>query len=76
MTEGEKIVPANLEISDLDMKSGQITIKATVSSAQYIDDLEKEWAKLPCIEGLTKGKIQPLAEKNLKQFSMELKTCL
>lgn len=76
VTEAGQTVNADLEVTDLDIKSQQIVVKATVASAQYIDDLEKEWAHLPCIKGITKGKIQPLAEKNRKQFSMELSTCL
>ncbi len=74
VVEGGQTIAAELDVLDLEIRDQKINLKATASSAQYIEDLKKEWAGLPCIKGITTGKIQP--EKNRKLFTMELTTCL
>lgn len=76
---GEKT--ASLDVLELTIRQKKIDLKATASSAQYVDDLAAALGKVNCIKSVQKGKV--LTVKNngpdgkpidVKQFSLELAT--
>lgn len=78
-TSGDK--PAGLDVMELTIRPKKIDLKATASSAQYVDDLAAALGKVNCIKSVQKGKV--LTVKNngpdgkpidVKQFSLEMAT--
>jgi hypothetical protein len=73
--------PANLDVMELHIRPKKTDLKATCSSAQYVDDLAANLAKISCFRKVQKGKV--LTVKNtgpdgkpveVKQFALEIET--
>ncbi|MBP8196699.1 MAG: pilus assembly protein PilM [Deltaproteobacteria bacterium] len=73
--------PAHLDVIELHIRPKKTDLKATCGSAQYVDDLAANLAKIPCFRKVQKGKVLTLKNTGpdgkpleVKQFSLEMET--
>ena len=73
--------PARLDVIELHIRTKKTDLKATCGSAQYVDDLATNLAKIPCFRKVQKGKVLTLKNTGpdgkpveVKQFALEIET--